>query len=270
LLGTVRVGSQDDPIPPSTLIALRDLGGADEAEYFELRRSDRAVLGLATSDEVRAVAGTEEAMVAYGHQNPIGWRRWSPAHGALRLSSRIGPRALRRLEFYNEFMGPNRLRDILKVWLVSDATSVACVQLWRRDGDFSRSEQDLLGVLHRDLMQLRSSALGDVGRWATRDVALTAREGEVLVWAMRGYSHEEIAARLGSTAGTVGKHLEHAYAKLDVRSRAQAVDRLLLSGPIDSSPAAGARPTHDGTRARRHAVGRLALRHRARPGARSS
>ena len=235
-LREVGVGSRDDPFPRSTLAALRDLIGADEAEYFELRRSDRAVLGLSTSDEVVSAPGTDEALLAYGHQNPVGWRRWAPGHGALRLSGQIGPRALRGLEFYNEFMQPNGLRDLVKVWLASDAHSVTCVHLWRRDGDFSRSHQDLLAVVQQDLMRLRSLALGGAGRGAAVDLSITAREAEVLLWAMRGYSHEEIAARLGSTGGTVGKHLEHAYEKLGVRSRAQAVDRLLLSGPLEARP----------------------------------
>jgi DNA-binding CsgD family transcriptional regulator len=235
-LGTIGVGSRVDPFPRSTLVALRDLIGADEAEYFELRTSDRAVLALSTSDDVVSAPGSDEALQAYSHQNPVGWRRWAPGHGALRLSGVIGPRALRGLEFYNEFMRPNGLRDLVKVWLASDTHSVTCVHLWRRGTDFSQRQQHLLGVLHHDLIRLRSSALGDAGRWAAVDVSLTAREAEMLVWAMRGYSHEEIAARLGSTSGTVGKHLEHAYQKLDVRSRAQAVDRLLLSGPIEPAP----------------------------------
>lgn len=235
-LGGVGVGSRDDPLPRSTLVALRNLIGADEAEYFELRRSDRAVLALSTSDDMVAAPGTDEALLAYGHQNPVGWRRWSPAHGALRLSGRIGPRALRHLEFYNEFMRPNRLRDVVKVWLASDAHSAACVQLWRHDSDFARSHQDLLAVVQQDLIRLRALAFAAFGRRRVGDVSITAREAEILVWAMRGYSHEEIAARVGSTAGTVGKHLEHAYEKLDVRSRAQAVDRLLLSGPVEPPP----------------------------------
>jgi len=194
------------------------------------------VLALSTSDEVVSAPGTDEALVAFGHQNPVGWRRWAPGHGALRLSGRIGPRALRGLEFYNEFMRPNGLRDLVKVWLASDAHSVACVHLWRRDGEFSRGQQDLLAVVQQDLMRFRALALAEAGRRAAAGVSITAREAETLVWAMRGYSHEEIAARLGSSAGTVGKHLEHAYEKLGVRSRAQAVDRLLLSGPIEARP----------------------------------
>jgi DNA-binding CsgD family transcriptional regulator len=231
-LGAAAVGTRQDPLPRSTLAALRDIVGADDAEYFELRRSDRAPLALTTSDDIVEADGTEDALRAFGWQNPIGWRRWLPQHGALRLSDRIRRHEFERLGFYGEFMRPNGLRDALKVWLAAGNRSVACVQLWRHDRDFSRREQDILSILQQDLIRLRTDARR--GRAASLPAAssLTAREAEVLIWAVRGHSHGEIAARLGASPGTVGKHLEHAYAKLDVRSRAQAVDRILLSGPI--------------------------------------
>jgi DNA-binding CsgD family transcriptional regulator len=241
-LGSVRAGTPDDPLPRSTLIELRDLLGADEAEYFELGKPDRAVLALTTSDDVVPAPGTDAAMLAYSGQNPVGWRRFLPEHGAMRLSGRVRRNDLNRLGFYGEFMAPNRLRDILKVWLVSDSRSAACVQLWRRNRDFSRREQDLLGVLQHDLIRLRRLGLaGATARFAEAGV-LTAREAEVLIWAVRGHSHEEIALRLGTSVGTVGKHLEHAYATLGVRSRAQVVERVLLSGPLDAAPSSD--PSH--------------------------
>ena len=232
-LAVAPTGRPEDAVPRETLVALRDLLGADEAEYFELRQSDRATLALCTSDDITDAPGTAEASVAFGWQNPIGWRRWSPTHGALRLSARIRQRDLERLEFHKEFMRPNGLRDALKVWLAVNDRSVACIQLWRHRRDFTQREQDVLGVVHRDLIRLRAVALATDGAAAVPAPALTAREAEVLVWAVRGHSHTDIAQQLGASPRTVGKHLEHAYAKLDVRSRAEAIDRLLLSGPLD-------------------------------------
>jgi DNA-binding CsgD family transcriptional regulator len=232
-LGTAPTGRPDDPVPRETLAALRDLLGADEAEYFEFRRSDRAPLALRMSDSVTEAPGTTEALAAFGWQNPIGWQRWSPTHGALRLSGQIRRRDLERLGFHGEFMAPNGLRDCLKVWLAVDHRSVACIHLWRSRRDFTQREQDVLGVVHRDLVRLRATALAADGVAAVFAPALTAREAEVLVWAVRGHSHADIARQVGASPRTVSKHLEHAYAKLDVRSRAEAVDRLLLSGPLD-------------------------------------
>jgi DNA-binding CsgD family transcriptional regulator len=52
---------------------------------------------------------------------------------------------------------------------------------------------------------------------------LTLREREVLDWVGEGLTNKEIAARLAISPQTVRKHLENAYAKLDVHTRTAAV-----------------------------------------------
>ena len=226
-LGEAVLGTPNDPIPRPTLVALARLLDADESEYFELRRADRAVLGASTSHEFEDAPGTEEALAVFGGQNPLNWRRWHPAHGALRLSAVTRRRELTRLGFYDAYMRPNRLRDTLKVWLSSSERSAACVQLWRRDGEFTRHEQDVLAVLQQHLIGTRERARANAapprgGR------GLTVREAEVLTWAARGESDAAIGARLSLSPSTVGKHLEHAYAALGVHSRAEALSRLMM------------------------------------------
>ena len=51
---------------------------------------------------------------------------------------------------------------------------------------------------------------------------LTAREVEVLRLLARGLSNKEIAQRLVIAPKTVGNHIEHIYAKIDARTRAEA------------------------------------------------
>lgn len=53
--------------------------------------------------------------------------------------------------------------------------------------------------------------------------ALTARELEVLAWVADGKTNAETAERLSIAPGTVKKHLDHIYAKLDARTRTEAV-----------------------------------------------
>lgn len=226
-LGTARLGAPGDPIPRATLVHLRDLLHADQAEYFELRRSDRVMLGAAESDEAEATPGSDEAMHRFGHQNPLNWRRWGPGHGAMRLSERIRRRDFERTGFHDGFMRPNGLRDVLKVWLWSSSESAACIQLWRQDTDFSRRDQDVLGVLHHHLVAMRARAL--VRRLPRSPVVgLTVREAEILTWAARGATDADIAQRLGIATATVSKHLEHAYVTLGVHSRAEAIGRILV------------------------------------------
>lgn len=54
---------------------------------------------------------------------------------------------------------------------------------------------------------------------------LSEREREVLQLVAEGYANREIAARLMITPGTVKKHLEHIYGKLDAHNRTSAVAR---------------------------------------------
>ena len=60
-----------------------------------------------------------------------------------------------------------------------------------------------------------------------RPLGLTRRESEVLAWLAQGKSDAEIASIVGASRRTVGKHLEHIYAKLGVEGRTGAAARAL-------------------------------------------
>ena len=63
---------------------------------------------------------------------------------------------------------------------------------------------------------------------ATRDAAgqtaggLTEREVDVLRLIARGHANKQVAAALGISPKTVGRHIEHIYAKAGVSTRAGA------------------------------------------------
>lgn len=54
-------------------------------------------------------------------------------------------------------------------------------------------------------------------------VSLSTRELQILQHVAAGCSNQEIAHALVITVGTVKKHIEHIYIKLDARSRTHAV-----------------------------------------------
>lgn len=70
-----------------------------------------------------------------------------------------------------------------------------------------------------------STALVRAPAFATLPEPISEREREVLCLVAAGLSNQQIARRLVITRGTVKKHLEHIYAKLDVHSRTAALAR---------------------------------------------
>ncbi|HEX5374230.1 MAG TPA: response regulator transcription factor [Aquabacterium sp.] len=56
----------------------------------------------------------------------------------------------------------------------------------------------------------------------SQEFKLTAREGEVLYWVVRGKTNRDIGDILGSSPATVKKQLEHIFAKLGVETRTAA------------------------------------------------
>jgi DNA-binding CsgD family transcriptional regulator len=48
---------------------------------------------------------------------------------------------------------------------------------------------------------------------------LTPREGEVLFWISQGKSNRDIGVILGAKTGTICKHVEHIFGKLNVENR---------------------------------------------------
>ena len=68
-----------------------------------------------------------------------------------------------------------------------------------------------------------------------RPVGLTEREVDVLRLIARGRSNKEAARQLGISPKTVGNHVEHIYAKANVRTRAGATLFALESGLLSSA-----------------------------------
>ena len=90
-------------------------------------------------------------------------------------------------------------------------------------------------VLDRSVQQrlvaaMRPTAPSNPRTEVTGVGSLTAREREVLVHMADGLSNREIAATLFVSESTVKTHINNAFAKLDVRDRAQAVALAYRSG----------------------------------------
>jgi len=77
------------------------------------------------------------------------------------------------------------------------------------------------------LLQVRPQAASRL-----REAELTPREVEVLSWLAKGKTNRDIGDILGLSPRTVNKHLEHAYAKLGVETRASAAALMTREGAL--------------------------------------
>jgi len=57
---------------------------------------------------------------------------------------------------------------------------------------------------------------------ALASLKLTPREAEVLFWISQGKSNHDIGVILGAKTGTICKHVEHIFGKLNVENRTPA------------------------------------------------
>ena len=58
------------------------------------------------------------------------------------------------------------------------------------------------------------------------DSSLTVREAEVLALMAKGLSHKEVAVKLFISPKTVRTHLQNIYAKLHVRNKIEAINKM--------------------------------------------
>lgn len=218
-----------DPVMRAALAYLGDLIPSDLVEYFELGPGCPDPPYIASRDE--DVSDWIEEADPWFFQNPMAACRFSPADGAVRQSQVISRHALEQLALYHTYLKPAHIDDVLKLWIPGGVDRCVCVQLSREGAPYSDRDEAILASLQNHFARLREAAL------ARRTVAahallepITPREAEILSLVAAGNRNQEIAGLLFIAPGTVRKHLEHIYDKLEVRSRAEAVARWLSLG----------------------------------------
>lgn len=165
-----------------------------------------------------------EAHRRYWHQSPL-----TPVDGARMYSDVLSRRDFHRLELYGEVARPLGVEDMIRLWLDPRGDRGARLEFDRPRRDFSERDRAVLDLLLPHLKQLRRNA--DMRRRASRGPAsrrecLTPREREILELVAEGRTNVEVARTLWISAGTVRKHLENAYEKLEVHTRTGAVAAL--------------------------------------------
>jgi DNA-binding CsgD family transcriptional regulator len=227
------------PFPAHVLAGMRRVVRCETVSYREWSPQELLELSLA-ADEPEAVM---QVWPGYRHVRrddplPGGARNGSPLPDrgwlgqALTISDFISDREFRRRGLYAEMCKPLGVRAVMKVYLPTGggATGAQLVFDTTRSR-FTDTDRLALQRLIPYLVQLRRNAharksyralLDSTAAARTRLQRLTPRERVVLARAAAGETNAMIAQALFIGPGTVRKHLEHIFDKLEVRTRTEA------------------------------------------------
>ena len=242
IIAAAAQGTREEPLPPPLLDSIRSLFAvADVAAYFEGKPWDHVGHRVWTSGEFDPWTPEERRFLdeIRFRQNPL---HPTPATvgRAWRLTDRTTMRAYRRTDIYNLIDRQRRIEYRMDHWMRAPDGIARGLCFDASRGDFTERERDLLDVLGRHLAVVLARHDPRLPR-AADGIALTRREAEILAWVARGHTNAEIAAALSVSAHTIRTHLENAYERLGVHSRAAAValayDSGLVAKPLSDPPA---------------------------------
>ncbi len=145
-----------------------------------------------------------------------------------RTSDHLSDREHRAEPMYQEFDRPLGIEHELMLCIDTGAPQRTLRLLFSRGPglDFSWRDVALLTLLRPHLQ-----AVYDASQRRHNGVPpLTGRQKQVLQYVAAGYANRQIARQLEVSEGTVRKHLENVYIRLEVSSRTAAVARLNAVG----------------------------------------
>jgi DNA-binding NarL/FixJ family response regulator len=214
-------GEVEGPMPFSepVLDALRRLVPCDVVTYHERVGGHPA---LVTSGEPRGsvTADIRAACRRFWHQD-----RLAPSKRPRKVSDFLSQREFHRTELYQYVSSSVGIEDMFRLWLAPEGRGGARLEFDRPRRNFSERDRDVLGVLLPHLTQFHKQAAAR--RRASLPLTrasekLTPREREILELVAEGRTNTEISALLWISPGTVRKHLENAFKKLEVHTRTAA------------------------------------------------
>jgi DNA-binding CsgD family transcriptional regulator len=212
---------------PSGYVSLNDIG-PESGEVVALMLPDE-------SPEMH------ETWAHYAHENPLLQNYLRTQDGrAMRFSDVISTEDLHALPLYRNFYRPLGVEYQLAFTLPAGPQRVLAIAMTREDRDYSDEERDFADRARPFLIQAYLNAIAyqslRVRAHASEPstplldslltVGLTQREAQSLRLVALGRSNQHVAAALGISHRTVGKHLERSFRKLGVSDRSTAAARV--------------------------------------------
>ena len=228
-------------LPVSLLTDLKDLIGCDVISFegFDSHRAVTWFLQGIRGHDVIVVDGIVEDSF-----EPVHWKhywdcepcsypdRTGDLRAVIKIDDFYSTRQWHSTGMYADLYRPKGLEHELMLTLPAGPRRAAAgpagpgktlrLFLFRGRGrDFSEADRALLTLLRPHLYQ----AYLDADRCRHPIPELTPRHWELLDLLAAGHTNAQIARRLGVTEGTVRKHLQNIYSRLQVSSRTAAVMR---------------------------------------------
>jgi DNA-binding CsgD family transcriptional regulator len=220
--------SRHQSFTPDLLVELGRLVPADLVTYQAMEDDGWIyVTRPGESDEELGVVANEipdEAEAnAFCSSGPIGSRRLAGSRETLMYSDFLTQRQFRRTRMHAEYL---RFYDVNhRINLRVPAGPLAVLNFDRKGPGFGERDRLVLDLLRPYLGRIYAVAMER--RRVVAEAHLTARETEVIQLVARGKTNGEIAGALWLSPGTVRKHLENVFEKLDVHTRTAAATRFL-------------------------------------------
>lgn len=224
-------GDSGQGLPPAALEAVCRVVACDAVSFLDL------VPGRKEALLEQSFAVGEPDLTEPGEDDDAFWRHYGQCRGCsypdggdtrsiTTMSDFYTQREYHSTGMYAEYLRAHAVEHEAMMCLTSPGQRSRRLVFFRSGHtDFDGRDRLLLALLRPHLAEIDR----DTQR-ARASVDLTPRQHELLRLVARGHSNAEIARALSISPGTVRKHLENIFARLDVLSRTAAVAKALPDG----------------------------------------
>lgn len=172
---------------------------------------------------------------------PLYWTLISGESFAYNQSNMFSADSVKENTFFNNFLKKNRFAYSMGINIVFKDEVIGVINFYRAEskGDFGERDLFILNVLKKHLAYrlFYEAKKGDsrflfaegYNKRISSEFGLTRRESEILNYAVKGFSNEEIATLLNISVSTVKKHFNSLYKKMHVNNRVQLLQSVPLS-----------------------------------------